>query len=729
METYFHASLEHLLAELNRIDLLIKICISQFSQLEKHDNPYPGMQITSKEIDNLLNRSSGLSHWLIDDSIQTKHRDKIADLRHKLDTKTLNTIQQGVFLRLVYLAQQFHLTVEEVDVLLICLAVEFDTRYQVFYAYLQDDVNKKQPTIELILNLLSDNLPEKIQLRRLFDHSSTLHKYKLIEVIENSGVALLSQAVKIDVRIANYLFEHDSMPIELVNILMLETPTKNLAKLLLPDDLKVKLTQFIQHAEAKQAIVYLQGKAGAGKQTLADAICSELKLPLLIADIAQLVSSAKFQDNIILIIREALLQNAAIYWKNIHILLEPDKQQWFSYLLQQLQQHKGLVFIASEQEWQWQHAISDKWLVPIKLSDLMTNERFTLWQAILPTTPAPILTEIAQRFKLTPGQIIAAANTAEQLSRWRNTIQPEVTSEDLFTACRSQANLRLATLAKQLKPVYQRSDLILPPNCQQQLDEIINYVKHYDKVYEQWGFHNKIGSNKGLNILFSGPPGTGKTMAAEVIANSLQLDAYKIDLSAIVSKYIGETEKNLNRIFAEAETSNAILFFDEADALFGKRSEVQDAHDRYANIETSYLLQKMEEYSGIVILATNFKRNMDNAFVRRLHFCVDFPLPNSEERLQIWKNIWPDKVPLNSEIDFSKLAKNLEITGANIRNIVLAAAFKAIEEADSYSKDNIQIDISHLMHSSRLEFSKMGKIIHENEIIKTFNNSKIESNL
>ena len=180
---------------------------------------------------------------------------------------------------------------------------------------------------------------------------------------------------------------------------------------------------------------------------------------------------------------------------------------------------------------------------------------------------------------------------------------------------------------------------------------------------------------KGLNALFHGSSGTGKTMAAEVIANELKLDLYKIDLSSVVSKYIGETEKNLIKIFKEAETSNSILFFDEADALFGKRSEVKDAHDRYANIEVGYLLQKMEEYEGIVILATNLMKNMDDAFVRRMHFSVEFPFPDEEHRFRIWNTIFPEEAPKDENIDFEFLAKKFKIAGGNIKNIVLCAAF------------------------------------------------------
>jgi SpoVK/Ycf46/Vps4 family AAA+-type ATPase len=221
-------------------------------------------------------------------------------------------------------------------------------------------------------------------------------------------------------------------------------------------------------------------------------------------------------------------------------------------------------------------------------------------------------------------------------------------------------------------------------------------------VYIDWGFDKKLSLGKGLNVLFSGPSGTGKTMAAEIIAKDARLDLYKIDLSSVVSKYIGETEKNLNKIFNEAETSNAILFFDEADALFGKRSEVKDAHDRYANIEIGYLLQKMEEYEGIVILATNLNGNIDDAFLRRMQFVIEFPFPDEKLRLQIWNRIFPKDAPLAEDINYKFFSERLKLAGGNIKNVALAAAFQAAEES-------CEIGMRQIMHATKREYQKIGK--------------------
>jgi SpoVK/Ycf46/Vps4 family AAA+-type ATPase len=227
-------------------------------------------------------------------------------------------------------------------------------------------------------------------------------------------------------------------------------------------------------------------------------------------------------------------------------------------------------------------------------------------------------------------------------------------------------------------------------------------VRLGQQVYGDWGFGRRLGAGGGLSALFSGLSGTGKTMAAGVLARSLGLEIYRVDLSGVVSKYIGETEKNLSRVFEEAHDSSAILFFDEADALFGKRTEVQDAHDRYANIETSYLLQKMESYPGVAILATNFAQNIDEAFTRRLHYRVEFPFPGPADRERIWRGMFPPLAPLDPQVDFAFLAGQFELSGGNIRNCVLAAAFLAAENGQL-------IGMVHLIEGVSRELSKLGR--------------------
>jgi SpoVK/Ycf46/Vps4 family AAA+-type ATPase len=320
----------------------------------------------------------------------------------------------------------------------------------------------------------------------------------------------------------------------------------------------------------------------------------------------------------------------------------------------------------------------------------------------------PWAAQLASQFRLTPGQTHDALEFAGNECAMRDG-QREIDLADLYRACRHQSNQKLGELAVKIEPHYGWEDLVLPDDKVVHLKEICSQVKHCYRVFGEWGFDNKLSYGKGLSMLFSGSPGTGKTLAAQVIASELQLDLYKIDLSGVVSKYIGETEKNLAKIFQEAETSNAILFFDEADALFGKRTEVSDAHDRYANIETSYLLQKMEEYEGVVIMATNLCENMDDAFTRRIRFIVEFPFPDEVSRLNIWQTHFPQEAPLSEQIDFEYLSQELKISGGSIKNIVLNSAFLAAENGS-------MISMEHILHGAKREFEKIGKLWSEKDV-------------
>ena len=414
--------------------------------------------------------------------------------------------------------------------------------------------------------------------------------------------------------------------------------------------------------------------------------------------------------------RESRLQPAALYFAGFDSLLVEDRARHLRAFAREITTSTAQVFIGGETTWEPAGELRDRTFVRVDLTRPKYDERLELWRRHVNGDDGVDLSGLATKFRFTPGQIEDAAATAQNLARWRTTLGRPGTAE-LMEAARRQSNRKLASLARKIKPSYSWEQIILPPDRVQQLREICDCVKYRALVYDRWGFDKRLSLGKGLNVLFSGPPGTGKTMAAEIIAGELALDLYKIDLSSVVSKYIGETEKNLSRIFAEAETSNAILFFDEADALFGKRSEVRDSHDRYANIEVGYLLQRMEEYEGVVILATNFRKNMDEAFVRRMHFMIDFPLPNPEERLRIWQSIWPSSTPRSEDLDLPYVSRRFELSGGNVRNIALGAAFLAADNGGV-------VNMPHLLHAIRREYQKMGKIMRQGELTEGLKNGR-----
>jgi SpoVK/Ycf46/Vps4 family AAA+-type ATPase len=321
-------------------------------------------------------------------------------------------------------------------------------------------------------------------------------------------------------------------------------------------------------------------------------------------------------------------------------------------------------------------------------------EQRRLWREALGDTAAPLngtLDVCATQFRLGTDAITSTARSL--------LVRPADAdlATELLLACRSTARARLEGLARRIEPAATWADLVLPESQVMTLRQIASHVRQRMKVYEEWGFGAKSSRGLGISVLFSGESGTGKTMAAEVLASDLGLDLYRIDLASIVSKYVGETEKNLRRIFDAAEDCGAILLFDEADALFGKRSEVKDSHDRYANIEVSYLLQEMEAYRGLAILTTNLKNALDPAFQRRLRFAVQFPFPDAHMRERIWRAAFPARTPLQL-IDHAKLAR-LSVPGGSIRNIAMNAAFIAAES-------DTPVGMHHLLQAARSEATK-----------------------
>ena len=718
---YYTTSLQHILAELERVDLLIQAQIRIARHVHVVDSEFQGLCISEQEIDALLAQPLGMPRWAT-----TSGPLSMAEVRPELDylageiaRRKAESTRQGVALRLEELARLFHLTPFDVDTLLICLAPELDLRYERLYAYLQDDVTRKRPTVDLVLNLLCASFQDKLAARDSFSLESPLFKYYLIYLFDDTShqnPPLLSKCLRVDERVVNYLFGSDEIDIRLQTCAMLNVPKSGLDDLFLPADVKHRLALLAEKKEVKDngLIFYFQGTYGVGKQTTAEALCRELGIGLLAIDGEGLLNAQAldFKKNLRLAAREALLQGAALYFKGFDVLLADDKPASLEAFVLTLEDRQGLTFLAGNTTWEPMDALNNTDFVRIEFSSPTYAERMHLWRRSLDdnaTFASDVnLKDIAGKFRFSGGQIEDAAATARNLACWRDPENRLVTMTDLYSACRLQSNRKLVTLAQKITPHYKWDDIVLPSDRLEQLKEICNYVKYRSLVYDEWGFDSKLSMGKGLNALFAGPSGTGKTMAAEIMAGELALDLYKIDLSSVVSKYIGETEKNLARIFAEAETSNSILFFDEADALFGRRSEVRDSHDRYANIEISYLLQKMEEYVGVVILATNFRRNMDDAFVRRMHFAIEFPFPNENDRRRIWKRIWPDDMPRTPELDLDFMAGRFEVAGGNIRNIALAAAFMAAD-------DGRVVNTSHLIRATQREYQKMGKVMMGDE--------------
>lgn len=714
----FPDSLHHILAELERLDLLIQAAVNCARAMQGTADDFQGLYIPEQEVDTLLSRPAGLPHWAaaVGPSALPEVHAALDQIRASIARRKAEGVRAGVRLRLDELARLFELTSFDMDALLICLAPELDLRYERLYAYLQDDVTKKRPSVDLVLNLLSPSFEAKLAFRQRFAPQAPLLKHALLTLFDDpaqQSPPLLGKYLKADERVVRYLFGSDELDARLLLYAQASAPRARIDDLLLPTDLKRRLVSLARSQGASLAF-YFQGPYGVGKQTAAEALCRELERRLLVVDGERLVNADEltFEPAIRLIMREALLQDAVLYWDGFDSLLAEERLAWRMALLRALEEQPGLAILAGNSPWEPADLFRTRPFVRVEFPRPAYRERLSLWQASLdgatPENDEADLSALASKFRFSGGQIRDAAATARNLARWRDPDEGRLIAADLQAACRLQSNRKLAALARKITPHYTWGDIVLPADRLRQLREICNQVKYRARVYDEWGFDRKLSLGKGLNVLFAGPSGTGKTMAAEIMAGELGLDLYKIDLATVVSKYIGETEKNLARIFDEAETSNAILFFDEADALFGKRSEVRDSHDRYANIEISYLLQRMEEYDGVVILATNLHKNMDEAFVRRMHFTVEFPFPDVGNRQRIWEKIWPDETPRDPGLDLDFMARRFEITGGSIRNVALAAAFLAAD-------DGRVVEMSHLLRATQREYQKMGKVVSDSE--------------
>jgi hypothetical protein len=616
--------------------------------------------------------------------------------------------------QLARLATKYRLTPFDLDVIVIAVAPELDLRYERLYAYLQDDVTRKRPSVDLALSLLCSSPDARLARRAHFSADAPLVREGLLQLLADPHQLqppLLARHLKPDPQVVHLLVGHGGLDARLAAFCRMVEPSATLAGAPVAGDVRRALRASVVKARKteRRLKLYFRGRRGAGRRLVAEALAGETGSRLLLVDLARAPEgAADFEQALKLALREAEFQDALPYLEGFDAVCDGERRALGEPLAAPLEGAAGVLFLAGERA-PAPAVLGQLEVLEIPFPEPDFAERRDCWRENLRRRRIKLeareLDHLAGRFRLTRGEIAAAAGVAAARARWHAAARgrsSRLTLAELCAAARVQADGNLKNLAHKIEPKYTWGDIVLPPDQLSLLEEVCEQARHQHLVYGEWGFDRKLSLGRGLNVLFTGPPGTGKTMAAEVIANDLYLDLYKIDLSQVVSKYIGETEKNLRQIFEEAQGCGAILFFDEADALFGKRSEVKDAHDRYANIEVGYLLQRMEEYDGIAILATNLRQNMDEAFVRRMHAVVEFPFPDEEYRRRIWESLFPPEAPLGGDVDFAALAREIKLAGGNLKNIGLAAAFYA-------AADGGLIRTQHLAHAARREFQKLGR--------------------
>ena len=728
MSDYFQNNIDHIMAELGRVELLIQFHLRNVRRNNENskNNTLQGLYISETEIDTIINTAGQMKEEEIASSQDPdlyRLVDSLDQLKNDISVKVKESLRRGITLRLYSLKQLFQLSEFDIDVLLLCLLPEINLKYQQVYAYLQDDVTQKSPTVNLVLELLFKSFPEMLEHRNAFLPGASLTKNQIINLHEDrylKSTPLLNKSLQMDERITSYLLDITRIDSRLFPFTQLVVPKLSLEDIVLPEETRHFFDTLVKQFE-EAPICHLYGDNGTGKKATAEAVCSKLGLPVLNVDLDRIPVKEGLLDTVIpIIFREGLLHNAALYLDNFDRLLtdEEGKIKVGNSLLTGLSKYPQWIFIASNQEWQPKETWEDRPFVSVEFPVPSYTMRKQLWEKYWDENTIREndvdFGDFASKFRLTGGQIHNITINARNLARLREPEYQTLTGQDISSLCRNESSEILNNMARKIQQNYGWKDIILPPDLYEQLQEIYGCVQQSFRVYSDWGFDKKLSLGKGLHVLFSGPSGTGKTMAAGILAHELQLDLYKIDLSQVVSKYIGETEKNLDRIFKEGQTSNSILFFDEADAIFGKRSEVKDAHDRYANIEIAYLLQKMDEYEGMVILATNLRKNIDDAFSRRMHFTLEFPIPEESDRNRIWNNIFPPEAPLDKDVDFTFVARQFRITGGNIKNIALGAAFLAAQNGNIINMKNI-------IRATKREYQKMGKLCTEDEFAEYIN--------
>jgi len=698
---------EHLEAELAILDLLLLREAVRARRAAGHPADDRGLYVSDEELHALLQRPLAAPLWRevpVDGELGTLG-ELVARGRAALDARLAATRDEGRVLRLERLALLHRDAVAPLPLgplLLLALAAELDLRYERIFGWLHDDVTRRRPSVQLALDLLAPGPAARLALLPRFAGDAPLRRLALLEVhAREPETPLLRHELRLAPGLLAWLMGQGSLPPKFAAMVTRRPPDPRLRDTLrLAPSLAASGERLQSAAERGERIaVNLHGPDGAGRRSFAAALCGALDRPLYIVDGArsEALGDDEYGELLAVLARAARLERAAICWTGF------ERQRP---ALEQLQAVELLFFITHRP---WHPALPPALLaalteLPVPVPELELRER--LWGDALPELAPALRRVAADSFRFTPAQIGAAAITARGIAATREDLALDLPA--VLLACRRHATPKLGALAAAVTTRRGWADLILPDEHTDQLREIVRRLHHRSRVLDEWGFGHT--GARGLVALFAGAPGTGKTMAAAIVARECARDLYRIDLSQVVSKYIGETEKHLELLFAEAEATDAALFFDEADAIFGKRGAIRDASDRFANVEVGFLLQRIESFPGLVILATNLRKNIDAAFLRRLQVVVEFPVPDLASRARIWASVWPLEAPVDPSVDPQLLAERFDLSGGHIRNIAMSAAYLAAEEGAA-------IGLRHVLAAARSEYRKLDKLTREQSFV------------
>lgn len=715
--------------QLCRIDCFIQRELARMRSIDNDGQTVNGVVLNDVDADALADRTLQRARP------SAVSDEKLARIESRMTAGLAPLHQTGALPPLELLVLEFGLSLFERDVLMVLLAPEIEGKYRRLFAYLQDDLTRTTVSFDLIFRLLCRDFEETLTARHSFGQRSPLVRYGLVQ-LERFGdeayLPFLERSVGLDDAVVDlvlnqYELDNRLRPVaDWVNIDKIDVPltlfsvntAKNLENVGHAYESHIKGAE---NGEQRRAFTCCLIGQSPSVTEAAAAVCRIISVPLLTIDMA--VTSGlkqRIDDTLMRAVRDARIFGAALLLRNFDVLFEERPTWEASYYLslvnRRLSDFEGMNFWGVNEPLPALQDVPDS-LLEVRITAPGFETLKAMWKRELDgasiVSDTISVDEFAGRYRFIPSQIATVVRQAKSICIVENGKDGHVDRWMIIESANRLGRRKMGDLACQVNPVFEWSDIILPDDRFAQLLELVDQVHFRQKIVGEWGFHKIFSRGEGLSALFSGPSGTGKTMAAEIVANRLEMDLYKVNLPGIVSKYIGETEKNLERLFQEADQSHGILFFDEADALFGKRTEIKDSHDRYANIEIDYLLQRIEAFDGLVILSTNVRGHLDEAFTRRLRFCIEFPLPGEAQRKRIWEKVFPAQTPVAEDVDFDFLAKQFKFSGGNIKNVALASAFLA-------ARNEGQVTMTHIILAIRREYQKMGKLCTKSDFGRYF---------
>lgn len=665
-----------------------------------------GITITSEEVKSSLEESTLYNRTLIL-SNELKH-EIIKGIQH-IKSRVSASEKLGIALKFNDICNFFSLSDFQQFSLLASIASEYNRKYEKLFGYIQDDINLKVPTKGMIISLyeLVNKLDEK-ECADFLNNNNVLFRY-LFQNTSNGQLnsSNLSEVIYLKKRVLSYILGLNEIDFYLKQIIEFFPCNSYCQELIVHSNILEKLINIVNNLkvqESEPCMISLFGKKGIGKKFIVKHLARILKTNILFINVSEilLLNKGELREKLNDIFLETILSESIVCFTNLDDILY-EKNNLIE-VINYAKENMKLFFMLSEDKIKEYGSFNIN-KISIEIPILTAAEKAIIWSEFIKEYKVSADVNIslnANKYILTPKEIKDVLNTAKFYSYAEN--DENINQNHIISAVKQRNLNQLGEYAILVNAVFTWEDLIIEDKQKSDLQLICDQLKYRDIVGNQWGFDKKMPYGRGLCSLFYGSPGTGKTMAAQVIANGLGLDLYRIDLSQLVSKYIGETEKNISMLFKNARNINAILFFDEADSLFAKRSDVKSSNDKYANSETAHLLQKIEDYEGISILATNFSNNIDDAFKRRIRFMIEFKLPNAETRYKLWKSILPKEAKADPNIDFDFFAKEFELSPSTIKEILLNSAYIAAAE-------NVEISNRTIFKAIKNNFSKYNKVL------------------